>query len=219
MPAAPAVQREPVALVVVTVLPVTLMILLPLRGLAAGDEGRQPIDVATVLAASRLELPRGLIVVVLRLLLVLRKGLALARQIGLRFARTERSVAHDRLAFVLVVETIITRAALNVVFGADKVGIVLAELFLCGGDQAVVVLSVLIIVFSGDRVARRLRVARKLNVFFGNVGGISPDLDVGTVRFVDARQRIVALAVAVAVVVIAATHALVLTVSHDSPVR
>ena len=48
MPPAPAVQRETVGLVVVTVLArlLALVRLMLLRLLPAGDEGRQPLDIA-----------------------------------------------------------------------------------------------------------------------------------------------------------------------------
>ena len=83
MPPSPAVQRETVGLVVVTVrarlLPLVRLMLL--RLLPAGDEGRQPLDIAfggrvAVLGALRL------------VLLLLRKGLCIARNVRLRLART-----------------------------------------------------------------------------------------------------------------------------------
>src|SRR4051794_34914793 len=44
--------------------------------------------------------------------------------------------------------------------------------------------------------------------------------DVGSVRFIDPRDRVLALAVIIIIIVVAPSHALVvLTVSHDSPVR
>jgi hypothetical protein len=57
----------------------------------------------------------------------------------------------------------------------------LAELFLCGGDQAKIVLCVLIVIFGRYRVAGALRIARKLDVFFCNVRGGATDFYVGTV--------------------------------------
>ena len=72
-------------------------------------------------------------------------------------------------------------------------------------------------------------VARELNVFLSNVSWVSPNFDVGSIRFVNTRHRILVFAVAMPVIVttvtmamtavIAATHALVLTVSHVLPVR
>ena len=85
MPPAPAVQRETVGLVVVTVLArlLALVRLMLLRLLPAGDEGRQPLDIAfgggvAVLGTLRL------------MLLLLRKGLCVARDVRLRLARTIR---------------------------------------------------------------------------------------------------------------------------------
>ena len=83
MPPAPSVQRETVGLVVVTVLArlLALVRLMLLRLLSAGDEGRQPLDIAfggrvAVLGTLRL------------VLLLLRKGLCIARDVRLRLART-----------------------------------------------------------------------------------------------------------------------------------
>ena len=84
MAAAPAVQRETVGLVVVAVLALvgTRMRLVLL---SAGDEGRQPVDVAFVRrVAVRLARLVGLA------LLVLREGLCVARDIGLRLAGAVR---------------------------------------------------------------------------------------------------------------------------------
>jgi hypothetical protein len=81
----PAVQRETVGLVVVAILVrlLALVRLILLRLLPAGDEGRQPFDIAfgggvAVLGTLRL------------MLLLLRKGLCVARDVRLRLARTIR---------------------------------------------------------------------------------------------------------------------------------
>src|SRR5215467_6755404 len=139
MAAPPAMQREAVGLIVVTVLAEALLgrLRLDLRLLAAGDEGWQPVDVA------------GIVRLLLRLLL--RERLGVARQIGLRLARPERSVgaAHRLLlAVVLLVERLIAGAARHLVLGPRQMRIVLAELLLGGGDQPIVVLGMLIVVFS-----------------------------------------------------------------------
>ena len=83
MPPPPAVQRETVGLVVVTVLVrlLALMRLMLLRLLPAGDEGRQPLDIAF---GGRVALLGTLRLV----LLLLRKGLCIARDVRLRLART-----------------------------------------------------------------------------------------------------------------------------------
>ena len=85
MPPAPAVQRETVGLVVVTVLVRLLalvrLMLLRLLLLPARDEGRQPLDIAF---GGRVAVLRTLWLV----LLLLRKGLCIARDVRLRLART-----------------------------------------------------------------------------------------------------------------------------------
>ena len=83
MPPTPAVQRETVGLVVVTVLArlLALVRLMLLRLLPAGDEGRQPLDIAF---GGRVALLGTLRLV----LLLLRKGLCIARDVRLRLART-----------------------------------------------------------------------------------------------------------------------------------
>jgi hypothetical protein len=88
----------------------------------------------------------------------------------------------------------------------------LAELFLRGGDQAKIMLGVLVVIFGGDGIARRLRVASKLDVFFGYMIGRTPDLYLRAIGFIDPRQRIMTLAVA-------SSHALILTVSHGLAAR
>ena len=71
-----------------------------------------------------------------------------------------------------------------IVVRAGKMRIVLPELLLRGGDQAEIMLGVLIVVFRRHRIARRVRVARELDVFFGDMRRRSANLDVGTVQFV-----------------------------------
>ena len=114
---------------------------------------------------------------------------------------------------VAVVETVVARA-LRLVLATGEMRVVLAELLLRHRDHAVIVLGMLVVIFRGDRITRGLRVARELNVFFRDVRRISANFHIGPVRFVDAHHRIVILAM----VVVASAHALVLTVSHDSPV-
>ena len=83
MPPAPAVQRETVGLALVTVLVrlLALVRLMLLRLLPTGDEGRQPLDIAF---GGRVALLGTLRLV----LLLLRKGLCIARDVRLRLART-----------------------------------------------------------------------------------------------------------------------------------
>ena len=87
MSPAPAVQRETVRLVVMAVRPRLLALMrLLLRLLPTGDEGRQPLDIAF---GGRIALLRTLRLV----RRLLRKRLCIARDIGLRLARTVRGIA------------------------------------------------------------------------------------------------------------------------------
>jgi hypothetical protein len=77
--------------------------------------------------------------------------------------------------------------------------------------DAVVMLSVLEIAFSHNRIAGGLRIAGELQIFFRNVMGRAANFHVGSIGFKGPGERIGALAIAV---IIAATHTLVLTRSH-----
>src|SRR6516164_7917021 len=210
MAAASAVQGETVGLVVVAVLALVgtrmRLVLLP-----AGDEGRQAVDVAI---GRRVALRRARLV---RLaLLVLRERLRVARDIGLRLAGAVRRIggsAHRRLPIVVAVVEATFAHPGRFILRTWEVGIVLPELLLRGGDHAVIVLGVLIVILRRDRITRGLRVARELNIFFCNVRWVSANFHVRAVRFVYPHHRVVTLAV-----IVAPAHALVLTVSHGSPV-
>jgi len=233
--APPAMQREAVTLVLMAVLANPLIAGLCLLGrwlLAASDERRQAIDVAAIVMCDRLV--RALYVnLLLRLLLVLlrrRERLSVTRQERLRLARSERRLARERLLIaVILIKRFVAGAARPFVLGAGEMGIALAKLLLRSRDQTVVVLRMLVVVFRRNRIAGGLGIAGELNVFFSDVGGVTSNFDVRAVRFVNTGHRIVAFAMAAAMPVIvvtvamaavtAATHALVLTVSHDLPVR
>src|SRR5262249_925215 len=152
--------------------------------------------------------------VVLLLRLLLRERLRVARQVRLRLARPERRIAAGGLGLLAAVPRggiIVARPRPPPAPAASPMRSVFAGMLPGGGDQAVIVLGVLVVVLGGDGIAGGLRVAGELDIFFGNVGGVSPDFDVGAVRFVDARHRIMILAVAavsvtVTVVVIPAAH-------------
>jgi hypothetical protein len=145
-----------------------LAIALMLLRRAASDEGRQLVDVAgSITRWSRLRLPR-----ILRWRLAWLIGLRLARWIGLRLARhvglrlirpIAGLAAHGRHAVaVIVLEGIIAaRIALRPV---ER--LILAILFLSGGNHPEVVFGMLVIIFCRDRVAGSLRVARELHVLF-----------------------------------------------------
>jgi len=213
MTAAPPMQRETVALSLEAVLTVTLVCRRRCdlrRRRAAGDKGRQALDVAVVVF--------GVLRMTARLfakLLARLKELRITRQIGLRIPGTEgRLLTHARQTGWLVIALVahvVTRLvpAVHSAFAAEE-GSSLPELLLRGGDQAEIVLRVLEIVLGGNWISRRLRIARKLQVFLGNVGRGASYFDIRSVRLVDPRERIVTLAVALP------PHTLVLLlVSHD----
>ena len=136
----------------------TIAALPVLRGLmlrlAASDERRQPIDVAFVVGRMLLSPLKVLRLVILLLVVVL-----LARIIRLRLARCERLAAEVRLFVVAVVETVVGGAPHLARLLLLVIGLALAELFLCGSDQTEIVLSMLIIIFRGDRIPGTLCVA------------------------------------------------------------
>jgi hypothetical protein len=206
-----------------------------LRLPAARDECRKTADILSAFMTALVGLRVGLLLMLLMLLMLLRpildllitrrKRLSIARQIRL-LLRLSRSVAwlvltHVRLiVFFVPIEGVITglllaagRAALLMRLLLIVVRVLLTKLFLRRGDQAEVVLGVLIIILGGHRVARPLRVTRELDVFFRDMRSGAADFDVGTVRLVNAREGILTLAV-----VASSPHAL-LTVSHVVPVR
>jgi hypothetical protein len=220
--------------------------------LSAGDEGRQPADIAAAgvrLLLGRLVLLRLLLVLLLLMLLMLLRPpiLRLRRAIRLRAAvrlrlllllllRLEILLARDRLGNLrrlAVVAAAFVRSA-GIVAGhlllrrlRLVMRVLLPELFLRRGDEAEVMLGMLMVRFCGDVVAHRSRIAGKLQVFLGDVMGGTADLHVRAVRFINSRQRIMVVVMAailvvalVVVVAVASPHALVLTVSHHgSPVH
>lgn len=204
-----------------------------LRLPAARDECRKTADIllsAFMTALVGLRVGRLLMLLrmlrpILDLLITRRKRLSIARRIRL-LLWLSRSVAwlvltHERLiVFFVPIEGVITglllaagRAALLMRLLLIVVRVLLTKLLLRRGDQAKVVLGVLIIILGGHRVARPLRVTRELDVFFRDMRSGAADFDVGTVRLVNAREGILTLAV-----VASPPHAL-LTVSHVVPVR
>jgi hypothetical protein len=146
--------------------------------------------------------------------------LLLARIDRLRLARRERLAGHTGLVVIAVVVAvigkIITRAAAGLLLGK---GLTLTKLFLRGGDQAKIMFGVLIIIFAGDRISGTLRIAGKLEIFFGDVGRRSSNLYVLPIGLVHSGQRILVMMMmttAAALTTIATAHAfvVVLTVSH-----
>ena len=128
---------------------------------------------------------------VVHLLIARREWLGITRQIRLRLLHLRLRciarfvLAHERLGIVIVaikalVCGLLTGRALLLRL-LVVIGVLLAELFLRGGDQAEIMLGVLIVVFGGHRIARALCITRKLDIFFRNMRGGAADFDVGTV--------------------------------------
>src|SRR6516162_718003 len=141
---------------------------------------------------------------------------AIGRRVALRLAGAVRRVggtAHRRLPIVVAVVEATFAHAGRFILRTGEVGIVLPELLLRRGDHAVIVLGVLIVILRRDRITRGLRVARELNIFFCSVRWVSANFHVRAVRFIHPHHWVVTLAV-----IVASAHALVLTVSHGSPV-
>src|SRR5262245_46267127 len=155
-------------------------------------EGRQPIDIAILAAALWLMMLR--LAAAMGMLFPWGEELRIARQIGLRVAGAERHLLAGlgRALLVAVVGHVI--AHVDSGFGAEeRRG--LPELLLRCGDQAEIMLGVLVVILRRHRIARRLRIARELNVFLGDMRRCAADFDIRSVRFVDPGERIVAFAV------------------------
>src|SRR5579863_3644603 len=186
--------------------------------LPAGNERRQSLDILFAcrleVLACRLEvlLRAGLMLCVLRLRVLrlnVRLLLLLAREVGLRFTRRERLPAERGLLTVAIVIAVVGNIAARFAT-LLVVGLGLAKLLLRGGDQAEIVLGVLIVVFSCDWVSGTLRVTGKLEIFLGDVRRRPANFHVRSVGLVHAGQRILVMAT----FAVATPHALVLTVSH-----
>src|SRR5579863_2028516 len=148
-----------------------------------------------------------------------------------RAAVTRAIVALERLLLLhgdearLLAEarkTVLVLAVLRNHFGIGPgllLRLILAELLLCRGDQAEVVLGMLIVIFRGDRIAGGARITRQLHIFLGDMRCCPADLDVRSVGFENPGHRVLTTPVVIVVVVIVPVpHPLiVLTVSHIVP--
>jgi hypothetical protein len=215
-----AITLVAITLVAVTLVAITLIVtVLPgvlLWLTAAGYECRQATNILSALV--RMKRLRLMLLTIVDLLVARWKWLSVARDIRLllRLAwRVARFVlAHESLAVVIVavktfiVPLLVLPARRTLLWLLIVVGVLLAELFLCGGNETKIMFGVLVVILGGNRIAGALGIARKLDVFFRNVRSRAANFDVRAVRFVNARQRILAFAV-----VTASPHAL-LTISH-----
>jgi hypothetical protein len=179
---------------------------------AAGDERRQSIDIGFVICG-----------VVTRL--KLRPRLRLLR-LAVLVARIEwllHVAGSKRLAFgwALIVVTVVVAVigAVDALVAAARllliIRLVLPKLLLGRRDQTKVVFRVLKVIFRRNRIARTLRIARKLQIFFGDVRRRAANFYVRSVGLMDPGQWILMVVVA-ATFSITTAHAFVLTVSHGS---
>ena len=200
MTSTPAMHAETILAAVATfALVVTVLVLagILLRLATAGDECRQAADLLSAFLAALiwiwllLILLRLMLRAVMHLLIARRKRLGIARQIRL-LLRLTRSVArlvlaHERLAVVVIavkslVGVLLAGGALLLLLRLLVIiWILLAELFLRGGNQAEIVLGMLVVVLGRNRIARTLRVARELDIFFRYMRSGAANFDVGTV--------------------------------------
>ena len=124
---------------------------------------------------------RRVVLLIVLLLIVLLIGMLLARIIWLRLAWGERLAADVRLLAVTVVVALVGAAHLTGLL-LLVIRLTLPELLLRRGDEAEIVLGMLIIIFRRDRIAGALRVTSELKVLFRDVGRGSANLYVRPVR-------------------------------------
>lgn len=194
MTSTPAMHAETILATVALVVTVLVLAGIRLRLATAGDECRQAADLLSAFLATLIRLLLILLRLMLRavmhLLIARRERLGIARQIRLLLGFT-RSVArlvlaHEGLAVVIIavkslVGVLLARGALLLLRLLVVVWILLTELFLRGGNQAKVVLGMLVVVLGRNRIARTLRVARELDIFFRYMRSGAANFDVGTV--------------------------------------
>lgn len=196
MTSTPAMHAETILATVALVVTVLVLAGILLRLLStAGDECRQAADLLSAFLATLIRLLLILLRLMLRavmhLLIARRERLGIARQIRLllRFTRSVARLvlAHEGLGVVIIAVkslvgvllaggALLLRLRLLVV-----VWILLTELFLRGGNQAKIVLGMLVVVLGRNRIARTLRVSRELDIFFRYMRSGAANFDVGTV--------------------------------------
>jgi hypothetical protein len=184
---------HPEAILTTITLVVTVRPRIWLRLSAACYERRQAADLLstfmTALLARLLIWLRLVLRTVLHLLVAGRERLGITRQVGLllRFSRAVAwfILAHERLGFIVIA----VKTLVGVLLAGRTlllrllvvIWVLLTELFLRGSDQAKIMLGMLIVVLSGDRITRTLCVARELDIFFRDMRSGAADFDVGTV--------------------------------------
>jgi hypothetical protein len=186
-----------IALVAITLVAIALVVtVLPgvlLRLTAAGYECRQATDILPAFMSPLIRMIRLrlMLLAIVDLLVARWKWLSIAREIWLllRFARriARFILAHESLAIVIVaVETLVVPllvlpAGCALLRLLIVVGVLLAELFLRGGNKTEIMLGVLVVILGGNRIAGALGVTRKLDIFFCNVRSRAANFNVRAV--------------------------------------
>ena len=194
MTSTPAMHAETILATVALVVTVLVLAGILLRLATAGDECRQAADLLSAFLAALIWLLlirlRLMLRAVMHLLIARRERLGIARQIRLllRFTRSVARLvlAHEGLAVVIIavkslVGVLLAGGALLLLRLLVVIWILLSELFLRGGNQAKIVLGMLVVVLGRNRIARTLRVARELDIFFRYMRSGAANFDVGTV--------------------------------------
>jgi hypothetical protein len=183
----------------------------------AGDKGREP----TVVHRLRLRLWLRLAIALLIIVVALNEWLRILRKI--RLLACSEWLSEGLGVFFAFVELLIGAWLELLIIAALgtrlEVRILLTELLLRGSDQAEIMFGVLKIIFRRDRIAGRLGITRKLEIFLRHMIGGSANLHIRAVRFINPRQGILIAPVVMLLIIIAPTHTLVmmlmlLTVSH-----
>ncbi|MBB3658997.1 hypothetical protein FHX15_004257 [Rhizobium sp. BK650] len=92
----------------------------------------------------------------------------------------------------------------------------LLHLRLCGGNDAVIVLGVLQVIFSNDAVAGALGVTRELSIFLSDVLRSAADFHIGAGAVIGPGQRVSAFAVKIVVIVISTAAIVIVVIATPS---
>jgi hypothetical protein len=118
----------------------------------------------------------------------------------------------DVFAFCLSAEAGL-RALLRVVASVET-ALALADLLAVSHDDAIVVLRMLEIVFRQNRITGRLGIPGERHVLLSNVSGRAAQLHIRTVALETPRQRVLAFALLIVLVIAAAASAVLLSLPH-----
>jgi hypothetical protein len=118
----------------------------------------------------------------------------------------------DVFAFCLSAEAGL-RALLRVVASVET-ALALADLLAVSHDDAIVVLRMLEIVFHQNRITGRLGIPGERHVLLSNVSGRAAQLHIRTVALETPRQRVLAFALLIVLVIAAAASAVLLSLPH-----